>query len=360
MSPKNVAHINPSAFKHNLHCVREHVGSECSIMAMIKANAYGHDWNCLQAAWAEADMLGVATLDEALQLRSLDAEKDIVLMSGFQDEEALLLCCEHHITVVVHDNFQLELLKSINLPEPIKVSMKIDTGMHRLGFSSDEVGDAYAVLIDLESVQKPFMLMTHLADADSVNHDFTEQQIELFSKLTHSFDSPKSIVNSAGILAYPDAHADCVRPGIMLYGVSPFEDKLGSDFDLRSVMTLKSYISVCRSLRKGDKIGYGCTWECDRDMQVAVVAMGYGDGYPRHVAAGTPVLIHGVECPIVGTISMDCMTVDVSGVDVIEQGDKVILWGEGLPVERIAHAADTIAYELLTQVTARVPRRTSV
>ena len=244
--------------------------------------------------------------------------------------------------------------------KPLTVWLKLDTGMHRLGFSREGFHAAYERLMQCPKVNKPIHLMTHLACADEPDSNKTQEQIRLFNEAcTHIQEGERSLANSAGILAWPQSHADWVRPGIMLYGVSPFEGKTGQENQLQPVMTLYSEIISIHHYEKGDTIGYGATYQCEKNMTVAAVAIGYGDGYPRHAPSGTPVLVNGQHCKLVGRVSMDMITIDVTACAEVNIGDPVVLWGEGLPVENIAQHAGTIGYELLCRVTPRVELRYS-
>jgi alanine racemase len=232
--------------------------------------------------------------------------------------------------------------------------------MHRLGFSIEEAGQAYEYLLNSHSVIKPFHIMTHLANAYDSDDPLTEKQCKQFASFVGGleFAEQTSIANSAGILGWnqlcPGSHGQWLRPGIMLYGVSPFNDSIGKDHELKPVMTLSSELIAVNRYKKGDAIGYGGTYQCEEDMPIGVVAIGYGDGYPRHIATDTPVLINGKHVPVVGQVSMDMLTVDLRECPDANIGDEVTLWGEDLPVEMIADKAGTIGYELLCGVTTRV------
>jgi len=354
MSGRAKALIDLGALRNNCDVVRRLVGNDCQILAMIKADAYGHGLLKVADALSEVDALGVANLDEALLLRQRNIKTPVIVMSGFLSQEELSLFPENNLAAVVHHDAQLALLEKVSLQTPLAVWLKIDTGMHRLGFSPDNVNTVVKRLKRCASVQADFGLMTHLADADNVDRQFTQAQLSEFFEVTQSLSQLKSIANSAGILAYRESFQDMVRPGIMLYGVSPFSDRVGLDDHLQPVMHLTSQVIATKDLKQGDKVGYGCTWESPEDMRIAVVGIGYGDGYPRHAKNGTPVLINGVRCPLVGRVSMDMITVDLRHQPDVSVGDEVVLWGRGLPVETIAAAADTIAYELLCQLTRRI------
>lgn len=356
------ATINLSHLKHNLSIARQTV-SDAHCMAIIKANAYGHGMVKIAQALSDlnngADAFGVACLEEAISLREAGISQRIVLLEGFNRVEDLNFIRGYHLEPVIHSEHQLSILEKDN-GKTIPCWLKIDTGMHRLGFSVEKAKDAYQRLLNCESVAKPFHMMTHLACADDRDNNLTEQQCIQFKKVIDElgFEDEKSIANSAGILGWnqlcPDSHGQWLRPGIMLYGVSPFIDSHAEDHKLKPVMTLSSELIAVNHFNKGDAVGYGGHYQCEEDMPIGVVAIGYGDGYPRHVVTGTPVLVNGKAVPVVGRVSMDMITVDLRGCIDARVGDEVILWGEGLPVEEIADCAGTIGYELLCGVTARV------
>lgn len=355
MSSRVKAFIDLSALRYNYDKVRHLVGNNRTIIAMIKADAYGHGLVKTASALSNAGaFFGVASLDEALRLRDAKCDAPIVVMTGFLSEADLPLFLQHGLSLVIHNESQLSLLENAKLSNPLNVWLKIDTGMHRLGFLQDQVMEALKRAQGCDSIVQPVNVMTHLADADNSDKHFTKAQLAAFFEITKNLPGAKSVANSAGILAHRDSLNDVVRPGIMLYGVSPFSGRTGLQEGLKPVMHLTSKIIAVKNLRKGDKVGYGCTWECPEDMKVAAVAMGYGDGYPRHAKSGTPVLVDGVMCPLVGRVSMDMITVDLRHQPNASIGDEVILWGRGLPIEKIAASSDTIAYELLCQLTRRV------
>jgi len=354
VSSRTKASVDLSALHYNCDVVRRLVGNDRTIIAMIKAGAYGHGLVKAASALSNADALGVASLDAALLLRDANIDAPIVVMLGFLSEADLTLFSQHDLSLVIHNESQLSLLEKAKLSSPLNVWLKIDTGMHRLGFAQDQAMGALDRAQKCDSIRQPVNVMTHLADADNSDKHFTEAQLSAFFEITKNFPGAKSVANSAGILAYRDSLGDVVRPGIMLYGVSPFSGRTGLQEGVKPVMHLTSKIIAIKNLQQGDKVGYGCTWECPEDMKVAVVGIGYGDGYPRHAKNGTPVLVDGIICPLVGRVSMDMITVDLRHQPNASIGDEVILWGRGLPIEKVAASSDTIAYELLCQLTQRV------
>lgn len=350
------ATINTSALTHNLQRVRDEA-PKSKVLAVIKANGYGHGMECAARALSDADALGVASLEEALQLRDAGIRMPIVLLEGMFEAAELSRIQLHQLQVVIHSQYQIDMLEAMASKNPhgikLTVWLKIDTGMHRLGFEPQLVNQVLQQLQAIRVVNE-IILMTHLANADDPADDTTRQQLLVLDKTVGQANLPQSIANSAGILGWPQTHVDFVRPGIMLYGVNPFIDGTGADYQLQPVMTLSSRLIAINNVRKGDKIGYGGTWKCPADMPVGVIAIGYGDGYPRHAKNGTPVLLNGKRVPMVGRVSMDMITVDLRTQPKAQIGDEVVLWGDGLPVEEVARHATTIAYELLCGVTQRV------
>ncbi|TDY02378.1 alanine racemase [Thiohalophilus thiocyanatoxydans] len=345
------ATLNLRALQHNLTVARRHA-SDSRLMAIIKANGYGHGMIEVAQALDDADAFGVATLDEAIALREAGIPQSIVLLEGFVREDDLRLIDGFQLQPVIHHPDQIAILEQASGPA-LDVWLKVDTGMHRLGVAPAEVAATLSRLLGCPRVAR-VRLMTHLANADDHEDDFTLEQIRRFETLDDLSVTARSIANSAGILGWPQAASDWARPGIMLYGVSPFNNSVGEQHDLRPVMTLRSQLIAVNRHQAGEPIGYGGSWRCPEDMPIGVAAIGYGDGYPRHVPSGTPVLINGKRVPIVGRVSMDMLCVDLRNCPKAAIGDEVILWGEGLPVEEIAEAAGTIGYELLCKVTARV------
>ncbi len=344
--------LDLAALRHNLQCLRE-AAPGSRVMAAIKANGYGHGLQRVARALSDADALGVACVEEAVSLREAGITTPIVLLEGFFHADELPLICQHRLDCVIHHVHQIEVLEQQTLSAPLKVWLKLDSGMHRLGVPANECTALWQRLSAIQDIEV-IGLMTHLANADDLNDKTTEQQLTLFSESCGELPGERTIANSAGILGWPQSHAEWNRPGISLYGVSPLLGGRGEQHGLRSVMTLRSELIAINHLKQGDAIGYGGSWCCPEDMPVGVVAVGYGDGYPRHADAGTPVLINGQRAPLVGRVSMDMITVDLRSLPQAKIGDEVVLWGDGLPVEEIAEHAATIPYELLCGVTGRV------
>ena len=344
--------INLSALRHNFSRIRT-LAPDSKIMAIVKADAYGHGIARIAQSLENADAFGVACLEEARELRQAKIQQRIILLEGPYAKEELSEIGELNLDIVVHDISQVEMLDHCQLNRAIDVWLKIDTGMHRLGFSPELVNDVISRLQQTNSV-KDIRLMTHLASANDRDNQMTTEQIKCFNQFAEIQNVEKTIANSAGIMAFPDTHVDWVRPGIMLYGVSPFSDSQGPQQGLQPVMTLQSELITVKQLKAGEPVGYGATWRCPEDMLVGVVAAGYGDGYPRHAKSGTPVLVNGKRAELIGRASMDMLTVDLRSQTQAKTGDPVVLWGEGLPVEEIARHADTIPYEVLCAVHKRL------
>lgn len=349
--PTNMT-IDLGALQHNFNRVKT-LAPISAAMAMIKANAYGHGLVRVAKALPKADALGVASLEEALTLRESGITRPIVLMEGLFSANELPEAAQHEFILVVHHIEHVEMLEHSQVKKPFSVWLKINTGMNRLGISPSEIDLIYGRLRNAETVKKPIGLMTHFAEADLIDHATTQEQIKLFNECTAHLNGPRSLANSAAILAWPDSHGQWVRPGLMLYGASPFSNKTGLDHDLLPVMTLSSKIIAITHVKQGEKVGYGGTFTAPEDMIVGVVGVGYGDGYPQFANNGTPVLVNGVKCALVGRVSMDMLTVDLRPVPHAKINDPVILWGKGLPVEYIASHTHSSAYEILTRMTPR-------
>ena len=357
MSRATQATINLKALRHNLGRVKQ-LAPNSQTIAIIKADGYGHGIVRVAKALDEADKFGVASLDEALALRNKSIRKTIVLLEGVFEASEFSKAGLQNAEVVIHHISQLEMLEEYartasNAASRISVWLKIDTGMHRLGSPPDIVQTIWQRLQAIPLV-KDVYLMTHLANADDQKDMVTKMQLQLFNQTTQSLQAEKSIANSAGIMGWPDTHADVVRPGIMLYGVTPFNEGTGLDHQLEPVMTLSSELIAVNYHKKDSPIGYVGVFVCPEDMRVGVVAIGYGDGYPRHAKNGTPVLVNGKRAKLIGRVSMDMICVDLRQHPDAKVGDPVVLWGDGLPIEEVARSADTIGYELLCHVTQRV------
>lgn len=355
MSAITYAELDLTALQYNFSVVRSYA-SNAKIMAVIKANAYGHGLCECAKALPNADAFAVARLNEAILLRKSGCKQRILVLTGFMSATELKKFSAYKLEAVIHDPEQITILQQASINQALTVWLKLDTGMHRLGFSATEFLSAYQSLQQIPAVNLAIHLMTHLANAEDKSGTITLAQINLFNNITETLVGECSIANSAAILSAPAAISDWVRPGLMLYGISPFAEKVGADLGLKPVMSLYSKLIAIKSLKHGDAVGYNGTWIADKPTKFGVVAIGYGDGYPRHAPTGTPVLIRGQRVPIIGRISMDMLTVDLNDTLIAKVGDQVTLWGHNLPVEEIATNSNTIPYTLVCGITPRVNR----
>jgi alanine racemase len=352
MSRPARARINLQALQHNFSLV-QHVVPDSQVMAIVKANAYGHGLISIAQALPAAAAFGVSCLDEAIALREAGFDRRIVLLEGLFGPDEISLVSGYRLDVVVHHASQLQWLAQGHLLRPLDVWLKIDTGMHRLGFEPDSVRDISSRLQQIPQVET-VRYMTHFSCADDLDNPDTRQQIDVFRRAVASVAGEQSLANSAAILGWPAARADWVRPGIMLYGSSPLRGRTAESLGLQPVMTLSTRLIAINARKQGDAIGYGADWRCPADMRIGVAAIGYGDGYPRHAPSGTPLLVNGRTASLVGRVSMDMISIDLGDVPNAQVGDEVILWGEGLPIDEVAESATTISYELLCGVGSRV------
>ncbi len=345
--------IDLSALEHNLSVVRRHTPSS-RVMAVIKADAYGHGLLHAAEAFKSADGFAMLELDAAIRLREAGYRQTILLIEGFFSITELALFEHYQFCTVIHHSEQLEMLPAYRRLGGLDVFLKLNTGMNRLGFTPEQFPAALESLKSNPAVGQ-ITLMTHFACADEPNGGReVAGQLQCFNAVTAGWNLPRSLANSAAILRYPETHADWVRPGIMLYGASPFSDTAASELDLFPAMTVSSRIIAVQNLRSGDGIGYGHIFRADRPMRVGIVAGGYADGYPRHASIGTPVLVNGRRTRILGHVSMDMLHVDLSGIESAGVGSPVTLWGEGMPVDEVAQSAGTISYELLCSLAPRI------
>ena len=349
-----VARIDLDALRHNLSRARR-AAPDSRIMAVVKADAYGHGAVEVARALAEADALAVARVEEGVALRRAGITARVIVLEGILSPAELPFAIDAGLEPVVHHAGQIDVLRSglSRSARGLRCWLKLDSGMNRLGFRPEHAEQAAAQLRTVPGVVH-YGVMTHLACADVRTNPMTAEQLARFQPVAARLGLPVSIGNSAGILGWPETRSDWVRPGIMLYGATPFVDSSADADDLRPVMTLRTRLIAVRRCPKGEAIGYGGTWRCPEDMPVGVVGAGYGDGYPRHAPNGTAVLVDGCRAPIVGRVSMDMITVDLRGAPRAREGDTVVLWGDGLPVEEVAAAAQTISYELFCRLTRRV------
>ena len=346
------ATISAAALAHNLTVAQRHAG-RAKIWAVLKANAYGHGLERAARALDAADGFAVLDFSEALRLRAAGFAKPILMLEGFFNAADFALLPKHQLTPVLHNPEQVEMLKHGALAGEIDVYLKVNSGMNRLGFGVETLRPAYNA-VRMHPQVKSVTLMTHFADADGPNG--VEAQLEWFNELTQPFEvRSRSLANSAALVRFPEARGDWVRPGIMLYGCSPFSDQTAESLGLKPAMTLSSEIIGTQHLQAGERVGYGFSYQAVGEMTIGVVACGYADGYPRHAPSGTPVLVNGKRTRTVGRVSMDMIAIDISQHPEAYIGTPVTLWGEGLSADEVAASAGTLSYELLTKVTARVP-----
>lgn len=347
------AHIDLEALSNNLEKVKSSA-PQSKVLAMVKCNAYGHGAvQVTKKIEKEVDAFGVMFLEEAIELYDAGIKKPIVILTGFFDKKELEAIDQYGFESVVHNLEQIDILEKTKLTKPLRVWLKIDSGMHRLGLQSHEVPFAYKSLMANETVEKPLRLMTHFADADDLASGKTKNQIEIFEKVTKNLEGELCLANSAAILNHPTTRTTWIRPGILLYGAVPFESNSGLELGLEPVMTLTSQIITTHFLAKGETIGYGSTFECPQNMRIGTAAIGYGHGYPRNVKSA-PVLVDGVHTQLVGRVAMDMFGIDLRKVPEAKIGSQIILWGRGLPIEEIARNSGEIQYELFCRLTFRV------
>ncbi|MES1982678.1 MAG: alanine racemase [Pseudomonadota bacterium] len=344
------ASLDLSALEHNLRIVRRRTSAR--IMAVLKASAYGHGLLPAAAALDAADGFALLDINDAMVLREAGHRQVILLLEGFFGADDVQLAAEYDLACVIHNPQQLALLDAYPRRGRLQVWLKVNSGMNRLGFAPQDV-PAVMEKLKAHPAIREITLMTHFAQADETAG--VAAQLELFNTLAAPYRVARSLANSAALLRYPATHADWVRPGIMLYGISPFAETSAQQLGLRPVMTLRSEIIAVQTLRSGDSVGYGATYTAEAGMRIGTVACGYADGYPRHAPGGTLVRVADRLTRTVGRVSMDMLCVDISALPDADVGSSVVLWGEGLPVEEVARAAGTISYELLCALAARVP-----
>jgi alanine racemase len=353
MSRATVATIHVGALRRNLARVRE-LARGAKVMAVVKADGYGHGLERVARVLRDADAFGVASLGDGLRLRAAGIGNRVVVLSGPDEAADLAEFRRLRLDAVIHHEEQLRWLEADRDTGPLRVWLKLDTGMHRLGIAPEAAATALAGLCELTNIDVDVGLMTHLAASDEFDKSLTLDQIARFETATAGLSGTRSLANSAGVLGWPQAHGDWVRVGGLLYGLSVVEGKSGADLGFEPAMTLSTKLISIKDVRKGESIGYAATWQCPEDMPIGVAAIGYGDGYPRNIGVATPVLIAGKRVPIVGRVSMDLITIDLRSVPDARIGDRVVLWGKGLPVEDIAGHAATISYDLTCGMTRRV------
>jgi alanine racemase len=347
--------INLAALRHN-HALAQQLAGSGKILAVVKANAYGHGIvDVSKALEPLVSALGVACIEEAIQLRNAGIQLPILLLEGAFTPDEIVIASQQNFWLMLTNQRQLTDLLAADISRPINIWLKIDTGMHRLGITPQETNAFYQQAISCNNVNE-VVIATHFASADDLGSNFTDKQQFIFNQAISTLAAPVSLANSAGLLAWPDTRHDWMRPGFMLYGNTPFLQPHAEADKLQPVMTLKSQVIALCDVPIGDSVGYANTWTAQRMSTVATVAIGYGDGYPRHAPNGTPVLIKGQRVGLAGRVSMDMISIDVTDIDNVQLGDEVILWGEALTVNEVASHAGTVGYELLTRMPERTPR----
>ena len=355
MSRPTKAVIDLQALRHNYQ-LAESLAPESKTIPMVKANAYGH--GAVKVAQALADLapaFGVACIEEALELRSAGIKQPILLLEGVFDAAELKVAATKGFWVMVENHPQKDAIINADLALPLTVWLGVDTGMHRLGFQPSDIAEVYQCLNNSRNISQPIVFTSHFACADDLDSAVTVKQIDTF-KACAPVTALQSLANSAAILAWPKAQREWQRPGYMLYGNSPFSAAQENADQLKPVMSFESAVISLRNIAAGEPVGYTGNWTAQRDSRIATITVGYGDGYPRNAINGTPVLINGVRCPLVGRVSMDMITVDVTELTEVTIGDRAVLWGPELPVNEVASYCDSIGYELLTRMPGRVPR----
>lgn len=351
-----VATIDLAAIRHN-YAVAKRCAPGRQAFAVVKANAYGHGvGEVVTALFDHADGFAVACLEEAVEVRALHAEARILLLEGCFEAAEYQLAAQLGLDLVLQGEQQAAEFLAAKLSRPLNIWLKLDSGMHRLGFNGPALRAWHARLHGAAAVAE-LNLLSHFACADERGHEMTEQQLEAFLEVLDLDFAQRSLANSAAILTIAAAHMDWLRPGIMLYGATPFAELGAAELGLVPAMTLTAQLIACRDVAVGESVGYGCSWRAERPSRIGTVSCGYADGYPRHAPSGTPVLVRGQRVALAGRVSMDMLTVDLTDLPAARMGDEVQLWGAQLPVDEVARAAGTIGYELLSKITQRVPRR---
>lgn len=343
--------ISRAALQHNFAIVCEHA-KQAKIMAVVKANAYGHGLIPVAHALHDADGFAMLNISEAIDLREAGFEQPLLLLEGVFSEQELRLAASFDISIVVHHQSQLAMLEEAKLIKPVGIYLKMNTGMNRLGFIPQDFPKAYQRLVACTNTSD-VTLMTHFATADETVG--IEEAQARFEQAAAEIQAPISLANSATVLRYPSAHKDWVRPGIMLYGATPVSGTPAAAFNLSPVMRLNSQLISTQSLKKGDSVGYGATFTADKPMRIGIVACGYADGYPRHAPTGTPIAVAGKLSQTVGRVSMDMLFCDITDIPEATIGSAVQLWGDIVPVDEVAEMSGTVGYELLCAIAPRVP-----
>lgn len=348
--------INLAALRQNVAVARQAAHGR-SVLAAVKADAYGHGMATVARAVRDlVDGFMVATLGEGEALRQIGITQRVLILQGVMNQAEARRAARRFLEPVFHHESQIAAIGTVGFGLPLTAWLKLDSGMHRVGFTPEQFPDAYARLSALRGIRPNPNVLTHFACADEPDRGPTEEQIALFQHITHECRGETSLCNSAGLLAYPEAGGDWVRPGIMLYGGNPFITGTAAAWGLKPVMTLTTQLIAIREVKAGERVGYGGRFTAPVTMPVGVVSIGYGDGYPRHAPNGTPIIVNGQRTQVIGRVSMDLLTVDLRGIKA-NVGDVVQCWGDQLPIDEVAEAAGTISYELMCQMSGRVMRR---
>ena len=357
MSSYPVAHINLAALQHNFERVKQ-LAPKSKIMSAIKADAYGHGLIQVAQALHDSDAFAVARVSEGLLLRAAGIQQAIVILEGVSCVADLQAAADNDLSIVFHHASQLQFITTVQLSKPLRFCwLMLETGMHRLGLNIDQIDHALQVLTTSPNIVGEVGLMSHFANSDLVADPRNQQQLDALVECAERYGLPTSMANSAAICSFAASHGDWVRPGLMLYGATPFEDQSAQDLDLKPVMQLTSELIAIQPLHVGESVGYGGSWTAQKTGQIGIVSIGYGDGYSRHLSNVGSVLINNQRVPIVGRVSMDMIAIDISNISDVSVGDRAILWGsELLTVDELAQQANTISYELLCQLNERVKR----
>lgn len=338
----------------NITRIKELV-QKAKIVSMIKSNAYGHGLeevgHCLEGY---TDLLGVRSLEEAFTLSKQGIKTPLLLAQGIRNSYELIEASKNHFHVVIHNHNQIEWLQTLSLPSPITCWLKINTGMNRLGFNTDDGDIIYAQLKNNKNI-KDIILMSHFACAETKEHPLNKEQITIFKKHTDHLSVPRTMSNSAAIFNFPECHFDYVRPGIALYGISPIPEKSSLELGLKPIMTFYSSLICVKTVTKGSTVGYTARYTCPETMPVGIIGCGYADGYPLTLTDGAPVLIRDTICPIIGRISMDMIAVDLRNVPAAKIDDTVIMWGEDLSLDNIVPYTGQSSYTILAGMISNVP-----
>lgn len=343
--------IDKQALLYNIKLIRE-IAPKQKLLAMLKGNAYGHGLTIIATEIQEyVDAFGIMHISEGVYLRQNGLKNKILMLAGAHTYSDLIACAEYNLDIVIHDKEQVKLLQKVKLQSPVIVWLKINVGLNRLGFPPSEIKSIASILSKNANVKQPIKLMSHFSDSNQINNDITLTQLNYFRKIVSTFPYESSLYNSAGILSCPSTYFNWIRPGLILFGVSPFNNSIGQDHGLKPVMTFHTRLISVKKHFKGDRIGYEGTWTCPLDgLLLGIIPIGYADGYPRHLLSNTPVIVNGKKCYIVGRVSMHLSIIDLSNCLHAKVNDEVILWGKELPIELIAAQASTIPNELLVSI----------